>query len=376
MRAQVLEAFNTPYTLKSLPPPPPPGGHDLLIRVLSASYCHTDAVFASGSAWRGLPRIGSHEIAGTVAAIGPLVSSSLGLEIGTLVGAPSQAYHPCGECWECKNNGEDEEARPGYGYNCPKCEILGLTRDGGFQDFCTVDSRMVVGVPEGMKPTEVAPLMCAGVTVWNALERADVNMKGDGNQGYYVGISGAGGGLGHLGVQFAARLGCRVVAIEAADKPLALLSGVVQDLGDLGKNVAIIDARTERPNEVKDSIFGATEEVLQNERGCDAVLILPDSQEAFDYGMKLLKNHGTCVVVSFPREFRFDPNDVVFRDVKIVGALLGRNAQLRAMLEFAAGNNVRANSKVYSLERLNQLVEDYHKGLGGKLVVDMEISEE
>ena len=88
--------------------------------------------------------------------------------------------------------------------------------------------------------------------------------------------------------------------------------------------------------------------------------------------MAILKNHSTCVVVSFPKEgWKFAPRDTVFRHIDIVGVLVGRNKQLRAMLNFAAQNDVRAKIKTYSLENLNLLVEDYHKGAGGKLVVDM-----
>ena len=108
--------------------------------------------------------------------------------------------------------------------------------------------------------------------------------------------------------------------------------------------------------------------------GLDAVVVLPESQAAFDYGMKLLKTHGTCVVVSFPEKgFHISARDVVFRDIKILGSLVGSNKTLREMLEFSAQHNVSAISKCYPLARLNDLVEEYHKGGGGKLVVDMSL---
>lgn len=113
--------------------------------------------------------------------------------------------------------------------------------------------------------------------------------------------------------------------------------------------------------------------MYRREIGCDAVIILPEAQAAFDFGMALLKNHGTCVVVSFPKEgWHFQPRDLVFRHIKMTGVLVGRNRQLKAMLDFAATNGVRATAKTFALEDLNKLVEVYHQGTFGKLVVDIE----
>jgi D-arabinose 1-dehydrogenase-like Zn-dependent alcohol dehydrogenase len=153
MRAQVLEAFNTPHKLQNLESPPSPEGQDLLIRVLAASYCHTDAVFTSGAMQPHLPRVGSHEFAGEIVALGPSVSPTLSLAKATAVGVPGRAYHPCGECHECREN---ETVPKGYGVYCTKAGNLGLSRDGGFQEYCLVDSRQVAPIPQGMSAVETA----------------------------------------------------------------------------------------------------------------------------------------------------------------------------------------------------------------------------
>lgn len=369
MRAQVLEAFNTPYKLKEVPKPRNPTGEDILIKVEAASYCHTDAVFASGAMWQDLPRIGSHEFAGTIVAMGPDVSSKLNLSINLRVGVPGRAFHPCGSCYECTHNDGDPEK---YGVWCNKAGNLGLSADGGFQEYCIADSRQVAPIPEGMTAVESAPLMCAGLTIWNALEHAKVRMEKDGGEGMTIAISGAGGGLGHLGVQFAAKLGCHVVAIDTGDSALRLLQEIVKDLGPLASKVTVVDARKQQAEDVRLATGGKPEPSLQGEKGVDAVLVLPESQNALEYGMKLVKDHGVCVMVSFPKEgFLIQPRDLVFRHIAMVGVLVGRNRQLRAMLKFAAARGVRAKVSTYSLEDLNQLVEAYHKGASGKLVVDM-----
>lgn len=372
MRAQVLDGFNKPYIFQTdRPRPPPPTGLDIVVRVQAASYCHTDAVFASGAMYQDLPRIGSHEFAGVIDSMGPAVPTKLGLRVGLAVGVPGRAFHCCGKCYECRHNDGDPD---GYGVWCTKAGNLGLSADGGFQEYCTVDSRQVAPHPEAMKATEVAPLMCAGLTIWNALERANVKMVKDGGKGLSVAISGAGGGLGHLGVQFAARVGCTVLAIDASDGGLALLKDVVRDLGEDGARVTIIDARIQKPKDVRLEAFGTSDEGLEGEKGVDAALILPEAQAALDYSMKLIRSHGTCVVVSFPKEgFQFQPGDLVFRHIDMVGVLGGRNRQLRTMLDFASREGVRAKTTTYKLEELNELVKDYHNGASGKLVVDMSI---
>lgn len=368
MRAQVLESFNTPYTLKDIPKPSPPTGQDILVRVEAASYCHTDAVFASGAMWQDLPRVGSHEFAGTVAAVGPDVSPALNLRVGTRVGVPGRAFHPCGACYECTHNDGDPR---GYGVWCAKAGNLGLSRDGGFEEFALADSRQVAPMPEGLDAVNTAPLMCAGLTIWNALATAGVKMEKASNEGFVVAISGAGGGLGHLGVQFATKLGCGVIAVDASDRQLAMLEEVVRELGMLGKKVTIVDARKEKAEDVRIKACGEPEPSLEGEKGADALLILPEAQQALEYGMKLLKNHSICVTVSFPKEgFLIQPRDLVFRHIQMKGVLVGRNRSLRAMLQFAAKEGVRAKLTTYPLEKLNELVEDYHKGASGKLVID------
>lgn len=379
MRAQVLTAFNEPYTFRSdFPKPPAPTGHELLVRVLAASYCHTDAVFATGAMQQVLPRIGSHEFAGVVEEMGTeaeKIAASKGLTKGGLVGIPGRAFKCCGDCFECTDNGGDED---GYGVWCPRSENLGLTRDGGFQEYCLVDVRQVAMAPEdgSMKPAELAPLMCAGITVWNALEIAGLDMSGsaEGNaKGKSVAIVGAGGGLGHLGVQFAAKLGWNVIAIDTTSA-MKILKDVVQELGEEGRNVTIVDAMQESVADAKKRIFGEPEKGLEGEKGCDSALVLPESQAAFDSAMAIIKNHGKCVCVSFPKDgWRFKPADLVFRHLQLLGVLTGRNRQLQAMVNFAAKKGVKAKTRTYPLENLNQLVEDYHRGVGGKLVVDMEM---
>lgn len=354
MKAAYVERFGEPYVIRDVPKPARPGSQELLIKVLAASYCHTDAVFASGGLSQDIPRVGCHEFAGEIVEIGPQVSQDLGLTVGMQVGVPGRAYRPCGTCYECTHPSGD---RNGYSPYCPKAGNLGLTRDGGFQEYCLVDSRQVAPMPASLSAVQTAPLMCAGLTIWAALHHERLQ------DARRVAILGAGGGLGHIGVQFGVHMGLEIVAVDVGDSALELLNHIRDSLSaSCPGKMNVIDAR--RVDITVDNPAG--------ELGVDAVIFLPEAQSAFDFGMKLLKNHGTMVVVSFPqKKLEVSAHDIVFHDIHIVGSLVGRNHQLREMLQFAADHNILPQVKTFPFGDLNTLVEEYHKGYGGKLVIDM-----
>lgn len=377
MRAQVLKAFNEPYSFQNdLEKPQNVPSGDVLVRVLAASYCHTDAVYAGGHmAPATVPRIGGHEFAGKIVKHGDGLSSETKarLEIGTRVGVPVRAYHPCGQCSECLSN---NDAFTSYSVFCSKAGRLGVSIDGGFQDFVCVDARQAIPIPSPLTPLETAPLMCAGLTIYAAIQCAQRESRNRGFECKSLAIIGAGGGLGHLGIQFAMEMGFeKIVATDASAGALAVIKEVSQRK-PAPENVQLItvDARSTTPGEVLDEHFPCQDASLKMDFGLDAAIMLPESQIAFDFGMGLLRRHGTCCVVSFPREgFRFDAQDLIFRNIKVVGSLIGTQTQAHDMLSLAAATGVRASARYYALPALNDLVEDYNQGNGGKLVVDMQL---
>ncbi|KAF2846201.1 alcohol dehydrogenase-like protein [Plenodomus tracheiphilus IPT5] len=372
MQAQLLEAYKEPYKLRTVPVPILSGPHDILIKVEAASYCHTDYVLAQGQ-MPGLPssfpHVGCHEFAGTVVSHSEAPSSQASaLAIGARIGAPGRAFHACGSCFECRNDRPSDpvaEDTKGYSVYCVDSGNNGLSKDGGFAEYAVVDARQVAPIPERLTAVETAPLMCAGVTIYAALKRCGLGKDSR------IGILGAGGGLGHLGLQFGSKMGYRILGIEAADAPLALAQEVIQRLDPAPR---LVDARVKQAKDVVQEIGAEDRKANAGEMGLDAIIVLPESQAAFDYGMKLLKTHGVCVLVSFPEKgFHISAHDVVFRDIKIIGSLVGSNKMLRETLNFAAEHDVKALTKSYPLAGLNDLVDEYHKGGGGKLVVDMNL---
>lgn len=230
-----------------------------------------------------------------------------------------------------------------------------------------MDARQVAPIVDGMTCVEVAPLMCAGVTIYAALKKCGLK------EGERVGIIGAGGGLGHLGLQYAVAMGLRVVGVEAADRPLSLAKSTVKSFG-AGSGARIVDSREESAEDLVSQIGAQDAANDRGQQGVDAVIVLPESQAAFEYAMRLLKNHGVCVMVSFPEKgFHISAHDVVFRDISVIGSLVGSNACLKEMLRFSAEHGIRAMSKTYRLSALNELVEQYHEGDGGKLILDMSL---
>ncbi|KAK0280276.1 hypothetical protein LTR91_004783 [Friedmanniomyces endolithicus] len=365
MKAQVLEAFNQPYALKTLPIPQLASNDDLLIKVDAASYCHTDAVLASGQMRPNppsFPHISCHEFAGTVVSLSDSPSTAAKqYRVGQQVGVPGRAYHPCGTCFECQDTSRQDSDSVGYSVYCSNARNNGISRNGGFAEYAVVDARQVALLPESITPVDAAPLMCAGVTIFGALKRCNLS------RGQRVGIIGAGGGLGHLGLQFATAMGLKTLGVDAADGPLQLAKS-------LRTKAEILDARTQNAEAVVQRLGAEDGETNAANMGLDAVIVLPEAQAGFDFGMALLKHHGVCVVVSFPEAgFHVSARDLVFRDIRIIGSLVGGNNTLQEMLEFAAKHEVKAVSKTFALAELNGLVEEYHKAAGGKLVVDMSL---
>lgn len=360
MKGQTLEEFNKPYVLRQdLPNPEIKGDFDVIVQVEAASFCHTDEILRTGSraVLPELPFVGCHEFAGTITALGSRVEN---FKVGDKVGVPSKGFHSCGHCKECMWTDPLNDG-PGYSVYCPQSKELGLTVPGGFAEYALVDSRALTKIPNGMTSLETAPLMCAGITIYTALRKCQLKPPQS------VGIIGAGGGLGHLGVQFAEKMGLKTVAIDAADGPLQLLRKIASS------TTLVVDARESDASQAKQqfSVQEGTSEDTDDEKGLDAVFILTDTQASFDYGMKLLKRHGIMMIVSIPPKFQFSPADICRRDIKILGVQVGSVKMLREMMQFVGEHGIRSVSRVYPFEQLNQLVEDSHHSQGGKYVLDV-----
>jgi len=171
-----------------------PGPGQVRIRVEACGICHTDSYTVTG-AYPGLtlPRVPGHEVIGRIEALGPGVSRwKIGQRIGVgLIAGEDGVCEPC---------------RRGDPVNCQNPVVSGVTVDGGYAEVMIAEARGIASIPDELSSAEAAPLLCAGVTTYNALRNAGLRA------GDLVAVQGI-GGLGHLGVQFARRMGFRTVAI-------------------------------------------------------------------------------------------------------------------------------------------------------------------
>lgn len=215
-----------------------------------------------------LPCTGSHEGAGTVVAIGSDVKK---FDIGDRVMA-GLLYHPCGTCRDCLGP-------ENYSQYCPHGKgTLGVTTDGFFAEYARIDAAQATKMPDGVSFEIAAPMACAGCTVWRGVVLS--NLK----PGEWVAIVGSGGGLGHLGVQFAKALGLKVVGVDARDEGLDLTKKCGAD--------AIVDARSGHEKVV--------EEVkrMTNEEGVPVTINVSDATDAMKTACAITRMHGTVIQIA------------------------------------------------------------------------------
>ncbi|KAM3065917.1 hypothetical protein ACMFMF_010543 [Clarireedia jacksonii] len=279
----------------------------------------------SGAFSTSLPCTASHEGAGTAIAVG---SSVRDFQRGDRV-LCGIIYHRCSECGECTG---PEELR----HHCEKADYLGLKRNGAFAEYEVVDGRECCVLPDNVRFETAAPLACAGATMWGGLARADLKA------GETVAIVGAGGGLGHLGIQFAKAIGLTVIAIDARDEALQLAK-------DLGADT-VIDAR-----QPKDMVVKEVKRVTGG-RGADSTINVSDHKTAAPTAAAVTK---MLYQIAQPENVCIPMPELIFRDIRIHGSLI------------VSKHNIRVNTNPFKgLEEVPKAVELAHSGkMKGKPVV-------
>src|SRR5450432_1958707 len=201
MRAVQISRRGGPFELVERPIPTP-GPGTVRVRVEACGVCHSDALVKEGPMPIAYPRVPGHEVAGVVDAVGAGVT---GWTVGQRAGVGWNGGF-CGVCAPC---------RRGDLFACVTKQVTGLTFDGGYADYMLAPASALAAIPAELTAVEAAPLMCAGITTFNALRNAGAR------PGDLVAVLGL-GGLGHLGVQFAAKMGFRTVAIARGPEKAAL----------------------------------------------------------------------------------------------------------------------------------------------------------
>ncbi|MFY9632865.1 MAG: alcohol dehydrogenase [Candidatus Cybelea sp.] len=304
---------------------PQPGPREVRIRVLACGVCHSDVVTKEGVMPIEYPRVPGHEIAGAIDELG---SGVTGWKKGERVGVGWHGGHD-GTCLSC---------RRGDFMNCENMLICGVSYDGGYQEYMVAPVGAVARMPESLDPAEAAPLMCAGITTFNALRRSGA-LPPD-----LVAVQGI-GGLGHLGIQFAQRLGYRVAAVGRGAENAALAT-------KLGASVYI------------DSVASNAAEELQKLGGARVILTTAPSAKAMSGLVDGLGPNGVLLIVgAAPDSIDASPSQLIFGRKRVQGWSSGTPTDSEDTLQFSELTGVRPMIETYPL---TQAAEGYARMMSGK----------
>ena len=303
-----------------------PGPGQVRIRVEACGVCHSDVLTVEGADPNiRYPRVPGHEVVGKIDALGEGVSL---WKVGQRVGVGFLAGY-CGHCTPC---------REGDFVNCQNQPVSGVASDGGYAEVMIADAHALAAVPDALAPTEAAPLLCAGLTTYNAIRNAPART------GDLVAIQGI-GGLGHLGVQFANRMGFRVAAL-----------GTGADKEELARTLGAhhyIDTKREDP---------AT--ALQALGGAKLILATAPSGKAMSRLIGGLRARGRMVVVGVGTDsIEVNPAELVFGTRSLEGALTGSPIDAEETLAFSLLAGVRPRIETMPLEAA---AEAYGKMMRGE----------
>ncbi|KAI9729073.1 MAG: hypothetical protein M1828_000158 [Chrysothrix sp. TS-e1954] len=345
LACQIVE-FNKPYKIHQIPTPRTLNPHDLLVKVAVASLCHTDGMVSAGIMGTPLPCTASHEGTGTVVALGSSAASAHpdGFSEGDRVMC-GLYRDQCGICADCLG----DEAYKQYCANSKGA--IGVNTDGNFAEYVVIDARNAAKLPEKVSFETAAPMACAGSTVYRGVLQAKLTSH------EWLAIVGSGGGLGHLGIQFAKAMGLNVVGIDARDEGLALSR-------ECGADVTI-DAR-----KGKEHIVAEVHKVTSG-AGADATVNVSDAENAAATACAVTKRHGLVIQIAQPENISIPFPELIFRDIRIQGSLICSPKESREMVEVVAKHNISVKTNPFhGLDKIPELVELAHGGkMQGKGIV-------
>lgn len=299
---------------------PRPGKKEVLIKIEACGICHSDAFVKEGT-FPGIqyPRVPGHEVVGIIEEVGEDVNI---WKEGQRVGV---GWHG-GHCFEC------DPCRRGDFISCKNALVSGVSYDGGYAEFMTAPQEAVAAVPEELSSAEAAPLLCAGITVFNALRNSGIK------PGDLVAIQGI-GGLGHLAVQYAVKMGMRTVAISHSDNKK-----------DLAKQLGarhFINTEKEDPSQA-----------LQNFGGAQLILATAPISKAITAVIGGLKTDGKVLIVAATGEpVKVSPMELLMGRKSISGWPSGTAKDSEDTLAFSALTGTLPMIEEFPLDKVNEAYE-------------------
>ncbi|KAI1334600.1 alcohol dehydrogenase [Xylariaceae sp. FL0016] len=322
-KAAVIEKANAPVTIKDVELKQP-GPGQVLVKVIACGVCHTDMFIQSGAMGDVFPRVPGHEIVGDVVAVGDDVDRfSKGDRIGG-------AWH----------GGHDSSCRAcarGQFQMCDNAVFNGVHMDGGYAEYVLLRSKAAVRMPKDADPAEVAPLLCAGVTVFNSMRKMHVE------QGNTVAVQGL-GGLGHLAVQYANKMGYHVVAISSGDAKRDFA------ISKLGAH-AYIDTSKEDPVKKLQALGGAA-----------MIVATAPSGKAISPLIGGLQAGGKLVVLAPVGPVEFNTGAMVTKGLSVHGWPSGHALDSEEAIKFSEDHGVKCMIEKFSLDDAEKAMEHCNSG--------------
>ena len=301
-----------------------PGPDQVRIRVEACGVCHSDAATIEGQFPIEWPRVPGHEVVGRIEAVGADVRR---WQLGQRVGVGFLGGF-CGYCDFC---------REGQLVNCSNQQYTGVHRDGGYAEVMLAKASALVSIPDTLSSVEAAPLLCAGLTTFNALRNSGARA------GDLVAVLGI-GGLGHLAVQYARQMGFEVAAIGRGDDK----AGLAKQLG---------------AHHYLDSAASDAAAALRALGGARLILVTASGGNTLAQNFKALRPGGGVIVLGVGPEIAVSSIDLVFGERRLEGSLTGDPATGDATLRFSALSGV---SPMIETSSLAQAADAYAKMLAGK----------
>jgi len=334
MKAAVVHEFGKPLKIEEMAVKEP-GRNQILVKVIASGVCHTD-LHATDGDWPvkpKMPLIPGHEGIGYVVALGP---EAEGVKEGDIVGVP-WLYSACGCCEHCIT---------GWETLCETQQNGGYSVDGSYAEYVIADARYVAHLPAKTNMFEMAPILCAGVTVYKGLKETEAKA------GEWVAISGI-GGLGHLAVQYAKAMGMHVAAIDISNQKLDLAKSLGADL--------TVNALEEDPGAFLKKETG----------GMHGVLVTAVSPIAFKQGLSALRRKGTIALNGLPPgNFDLPIFETVLNRYTIRGSIVGTRKDLQEAVQFAVEGKVKATVQTAALEDINSVFDKMKAGeIEGRVVM-------
>lgn len=340
--AQVIEKTGGPVEYKKIPVQKP-GPDEVLVNIKYSGVCHTDLHAVNGD-WplpTKLPLVGGHEGAGIVVARGDLVED---VQIGDYAGVKWLN----GSCLACDFCQQADEPL------CPKPLLSGYTVDGTFQQYCIAKAAHVARIPKECDLAAIAPILCAGITVYKGLKESGVK------PGQFAAIVGAGGGLGSLALQYAKAMGVRTIAIDTGDEKKKMCT---EQLGA----EAFVDFSTSK-NVVAD-VQKATPDGL----GPHVVILVAVNEKPFQQAAEYVRPRGTVICIGLPAGayLKAPVFESVIKMIRIQGSYVGNRKDSSEAIEFFRRGLIKAPYKIVGLSELQMVYDKMHAGaIAGRYVLD------